>query len=284
MDFKDVLNDTYVDKSMLIAYMNGVLNTTSRYMCVTRARRFGKSLAAKMLCAYYDQSCNSRSLFADLQIAQHPSFEAHLNQYPVIYLDATEFTSNLQSDDFSVLCKMNDALSRELPTGKGFADIVFVPRRNVDKPAIVIELKCNHSAESGLEQIKRKQYADSLRDYVGDVVLVGISYDEKTKEHSCVIERMGRENSQSKKKITKYGQKIHKVILLLEALEKPLSASQMREICEKKDVSYFNRMTIQPMVKDGVIEPMDKESIQSPQQKYYRTVKGLELLTKLQSE
>ena len=114
-DFQSVRNDIYVDKSMLIAHTNQVLNINSRkYMCITRARRFGKSMAAKMLCAYYDQSCDSRSLFADLQIAQHPSFESHLNQYPVIYLDATEFTSNLKSDDISVVRKMNDALSREL--------------------------------------------------------------------------------------------------------------------------------------------------------------------------
>ena len=79
---------------------------------------------------------------------------------------------------------------RELPTGKGFADIVLIPRRNVNQPAIVLELKYNHSAESGLAQIKRQQYADSLCDYVGEVVLVGICYDEKTKKHNCVIERM----------------------------------------------------------------------------------------------
>ena len=68
-DFQDVLNGTYVDKSMLMAFTNSVLNTNRRYMCVTRARRFGKSLAAKMLCAYYDESVDSRALFADLKIA-----------------------------------------------------------------------------------------------------------------------------------------------------------------------------------------------------------------------
>ena len=509
-------NDGYVDKSMLIAHMNKVLNSNKRkFMCVTRARRFGKSIAAKMLNAYYDESVDSRALFADLKIAKDPSFEVHLNKYPVIYLDVIEFTSDFDSDKLRVVHEMNDALSadliatypdaglnpsdklltqletvvrhtgkqfimivdewdaicrendnaevvrqyvdwlrglfkrepservfagvymtgilpikqyntqsalnnfeefsmikpgelagyfgftkdevhalardygmdeevirqwydgyqlgevtevynpysvmramqrhsvesywtstgayegllqyitmnfdglrdavlqllvgdavrvnvlgfsndmhvvnnrnavltlmihlgylsydskaqtvripnyevraefeqaiqdtnwkyvsatiqnsdqlvrdtldgkteavekaielvhqdktsilqyndenalayvvslayvaackdytsvREFPSGKGFADMVFIPRRNVNKPAIVVELKYNHSAESGLEQIKRKQYAESLKEYVGDVVLVGISYNEKTKKHHCVIEKMG---------------------------------------------------------------------------------------------
>jgi hypothetical protein len=66
---------------------------------VTRCRRFGKSMAAKMLCAYYDHSCDSRSLFADLQIANDPSFEQHLNKYPVIYLDMTDFMTRYKNDD-----------------------------------------------------------------------------------------------------------------------------------------------------------------------------------------
>lgn len=81
----------YVDKSMLISFINSTLGTEQCMTCVTRARRFGKSMAAKMLCAYYDQSCDSRELFAGLKMAEDPSFEKHLNQYPVIYLDMTYF-------------------------------------------------------------------------------------------------------------------------------------------------------------------------------------------------
>jgi hypothetical protein len=79
---------------------------------------------------------------------------------------------------------------RELPAGKGFADIVLVPRRKVDKPAIVIELKYNKSADGAIKQIKEKGYAESRQDYVGEVVLVGINYDKRTKQHFCVIERI----------------------------------------------------------------------------------------------
>ena len=92
-NFQSALKHEYIDKSGLIAVVNDTLFSEWRYSCVTRCRRFGKSLAAKMLCAYYDHSCDSRSLFTNLEIAGYPSFEEHLNKYPVIYLDITNFTS-----------------------------------------------------------------------------------------------------------------------------------------------------------------------------------------------
>ena len=91
--FQSVRNSEYVDKSELISIVNSTINTEQRCSCVTRCRRFGKSVAAKMLCAYYDQSCDSRHLFEDLEIAKDPQFEKFLNKFPVIYLDITNFTS-----------------------------------------------------------------------------------------------------------------------------------------------------------------------------------------------
>ena len=96
--FQSVRNGEYVDKSGLVSIVNNNLFTERRFSCVSRCRRFGKSVAAKMLAAYYDQSCDSRSLFADLEIAQDPSFEKHLNKYPVIYLDLTNFTTRFKDD------------------------------------------------------------------------------------------------------------------------------------------------------------------------------------------
>ncbi len=96
--FQSVINGEYVDKSGLIAIVNSTLFTERRFSCVSRSRRFGKSLAAKMLNAYYDQSCDSRALFADLEIANDPSFEKHLNKYPVIFLDLTNFTTRFKDD------------------------------------------------------------------------------------------------------------------------------------------------------------------------------------------
>ena len=78
-------------------------------------------------------------------------------------------------------------IHREYATGKGYADPVMIPRRNVNKPALVIELKFNHSADTALDQIKRKEYPTQLAEYTGDMLLVGINYDKETKQHSCKI-------------------------------------------------------------------------------------------------
>lgn len=123
VDFESVRKDEYVDKSMLIAYVNKVLGTQRKFLCVTRARRFGKSIAAKMLNAYYDESVDSSALFADLKIAKDPSYEEHRNKYPVIYLDASGFTSELTSDRQRVVHEMNDALSKELR--RAYPDVPF---------------------------------------------------------------------------------------------------------------------------------------------------------------
>jgi hypothetical protein len=78
---------------------------------------------------------------------------------------------------------------RELPTGKGFADIVFLPRKNhLDKPAIVVELKWNQSAKGAIAQIKEKNYGKALEEYRGNLLLVGVNYDVKSKKHECEIE------------------------------------------------------------------------------------------------
>ena len=80
---------------------------------------------------------------------------------------------------------------RELPTGKGYADICFIPRKlYADKPAVVIELKWDKSAEGAIAQIKNKEYVEALKDYHGNLLLAGINYDKKEKEHTCVIEQL----------------------------------------------------------------------------------------------
>lgn len=91
--FQSVRKGLYVDKSGLIAFMNETLGTKEKLTCVSRPRRFGKSFATQMLCAYYDKSCESRELFEDLEIAGHPDFHKYLNKYDVIYLDITWFIS-----------------------------------------------------------------------------------------------------------------------------------------------------------------------------------------------
>lgn len=95
--FQSIRKGLYVDKSMLIEYINSTLGTKDKLTCVSRPRRFGKSFATQMLCAYYDKSCDSRELFQDLKIAESKDFHTYLNQYNVIYLDITWFISTAEN-------------------------------------------------------------------------------------------------------------------------------------------------------------------------------------------
>ena len=91
--FQSVRKSLYVDKSGLISYVNSTLGTKDKLTSVSRPRRFGKSFATQMLCAYYDISCDSEDLFCDLQIARDASYQLHRNRYNVINLDITWFIS-----------------------------------------------------------------------------------------------------------------------------------------------------------------------------------------------
>ena len=95
--FRSIRKGLYVDKSGLIAFINRTLGTKEKLTCVSRPRRFGKSYATQMLCAYYDRNCDSRELFSDLEIAKDKTFEENLNKFDVIYLDVTWFISNVKN-------------------------------------------------------------------------------------------------------------------------------------------------------------------------------------------
>lgn len=87
--FERILCTGYVDKTTLISMINQTIGTKDNLTCISRPRRFGKSYAAQMLCAYYGKDVDSHSLFDDLKIAQSKDYETHLNRYDVIYLDMT---------------------------------------------------------------------------------------------------------------------------------------------------------------------------------------------------
>ena len=92
--FKMALNSKiYVDKSGLISYTNSVLKTEQRFVCVSRPRRFGKSMAANMLTAYYEKDIDSSEMFQGLSISQDEMFKKHLNKYNVIFLNIQTFLS-----------------------------------------------------------------------------------------------------------------------------------------------------------------------------------------------
>ena len=81
---------------------------------------------------------------------------------------------------------------REFPTGRGFADFIFVPKPEYKSayPALVVELKWNQKVQTAIQQIKDRKYPSSISDYTGDILLVGINYDKKSKKHQCIIEKV----------------------------------------------------------------------------------------------
>ena len=104
------------------------------------------------------------------------------------------------NDENSLSCTINLAfyfareyytIVRELPSGKGFADICFIPRKiHSEKPAVIIELKWDKDAKGAIEQIKERHYVEILKEYKGNLLLAGINYDKKSKKHECVIEEI----------------------------------------------------------------------------------------------
>ena len=96
--FSEICLSDYIDKTMLISLINRTIGTKKKLTCISRPRRFGKSYAAQMLCAYYDKSCDSHALFSGYKIAQEESYERHLNQYIVVNLDITDFISEAKRE------------------------------------------------------------------------------------------------------------------------------------------------------------------------------------------
>ena len=86
--FQDVLNSKiYIDKTGLLEYTNSVIDTTSKFICNSRPRRFGKSITADMLTAYYSRSLDTEEIFEKLEVGKTADFRKHLNQYDVIHID-----------------------------------------------------------------------------------------------------------------------------------------------------------------------------------------------------
>ena len=82
--------------------------------------------------------------------------------------------------------------NKEVPFGKGYADFVLMPKKNKDVPAMIVELKCDKSPEEAIAQIKERKYMEGMEEYKGNMLLVGINYDRKTKKHSCMIDEWDR--------------------------------------------------------------------------------------------
>jgi len=114
----------------------------------------------------------------------------------IVHMENTSILS--YNDENSLSCVITIAyfcarkeytLIREFPSGKGYADIAFIPRKDADVPAFLVELKWDKSAKGAIAQIKDKEYMGVLKEYTDNLLLVGINYDKKSKRHQCMIER-----------------------------------------------------------------------------------------------
>ncbi|MCD7982242.1 MAG: AAA family ATPase [Clostridiales bacterium] len=171
--FRTITNGIYIDKTGLIDYMNSTLDTYRKLTCFSRPRRFGKSFAAKMLCAYYDKSCNSRELFNGLEIAGLPSFEKGLNRYDVIYLDMTAFISRslykgkdvIRDMQIAVIEELNKSFKNCIAEGESYLpDALFsVCRETGHKFIIIIDEWDALFREAKDDESSQKEYVQLLR-------------------------------------------------------------------------------------------------------------------------
>ena len=115
--FAELLNSDYIDKTRIISLINQRINSPKKLICISRPRRFGKSYAAQMLCAYYDYTCDSHELFVDYKISKEPTYEKHINKYQVICLDLTQLmeeAGDVPIDDYIKL-KVTEELKAAYP-------------------------------------------------------------------------------------------------------------------------------------------------------------------------
>ena len=184
--FKRAVNsDIYVDKTGLIKYTNSIVDTLQSCVCVSRPRRFGKSMAADMLAAYYSKGCDSRELFSSLEIAKDENFEEHLNKYDTIFLNMQEFLSR-SSNVKELLERVEGKVIRELK--KQYPDVELYDENDLAEtmqdifaesecPFIVIidEWDCIFR-EFKHDKAAQEIYLDFLRDLLKDKEYIYLAY------------------------------------------------------------------------------------------------------------
>lgn len=186
IDFQRAINsEIYVDKSQLIEYTNKKLFTEQQFICVSRPRRFGKSMAANMLTAYYSRGCNSEEMFSKLKISRADTFEKHLNKYNVIHINMVNFLSESQNMDEMIEFveeDLIDELKNEYP------DIRYPKRQNLIKIIAAIFSQTNIPfifiidewdcifREHQNDTDAQKKYLDFLRNLLKDQSYVALAY------------------------------------------------------------------------------------------------------------
>lgn len=184
--FQEIINsEVYVDKTGLLEYTNEVMRTNQKNLCISRPRRFGKSMSASMLTAYYSRGCNSTELFQGLKIAKADSFLEHLNKYDVISLNMQEFLSRSKSMD-EMLERLRKLVMREVK--KEYPDVDYFDDTDLiqsmqdvyeetKQPFVVIidEWNCIFREYQGKKEAQ-DQYLDFLRDFLKDREYIHLAY------------------------------------------------------------------------------------------------------------
>ena len=177
-------SEVYVDKTGLIAHTNKCLNTKQKFICVSRPRRFGKSMALEMLAAYYSWGCDSKTVFAGLEIEKDETFEEYLNKYDVIFLNMQQFLIEAKHREVTEYLEQEvlDELGEEYGEyfkGKDLG-LAAALRRIYAKTKkkfvfLIDEWDCIMRERQEAEEMQR-QYLDFLRNLLKDQVYVALAY------------------------------------------------------------------------------------------------------------
>lgn len=179
-----VRSEIYVDKTELIAVTNRYLNTEQKYICVSRPRRFGKSVALNMLAAYYSRGCASRDLFRGFKIESQETFPEHLNQYDVIFLNMQQFlirakgrsvTEYLEKQVIDEIRELyGDLFSEQETILAAVLERIYVKKKK-KFIFLIDEWDCVMRERQESESLQ-KQYLDFLRNLLKDQAYVALAY------------------------------------------------------------------------------------------------------------
>lgn len=180
-----IQSEIYVDKTGLLQYCNKVLNTMQRFICVSRPRRFGKSVTANMLAAYYSRGCDSDRLFSGFEIACTEDYDLHRNKYDVVFLNMQDFLSRTSSmDQMLELVKKTLLwdLTDEYPDIRLFDETDMIRtmqdiyhKTRVPFVIVIDEWDCifrEYKTDGGAQ----RTYLDFLRDFLKDNGCIALCY------------------------------------------------------------------------------------------------------------
>lgn len=182
--WESIRSKIYVDKTNLIACINSLVNTKEKCICVSRPRRFGKSMTLEMLAAYYSRGCDSADLFRGFQIENNNTFREHLNRYDVLFLNIQQFLSRAGIHDMTEY--LQRAVMKELRETYGG---LFSPETTVLAEALeeiyaktekqfiflIDEWDCVMREKQEAEELQRN-YLDFLRNLLKDQPYVALAY------------------------------------------------------------------------------------------------------------